>query len=116
MAESVGSSFCRVFGVCQHSCAKIFTNYTNLTKAGNVEQELRLQNRFLYISGFSSETKVLSSSLYKMDPCFFLSFLYSKWQFCFNVCSCHVPHFVGASGFENRKECTQKKGLGALIL
>ena len=29
---------------------------------------------FLYISGFSGETKVLSSSLYKMDLCFFRVF------------------------------------------
>ena len=32
------------------------SNYIDFTKTGNVEQELPLQNGFLYISGFSGET------------------------------------------------------------
>ena len=34
----------------------MYTNYIDFTKPGNVEQELSLQNGFLYISGFSGET------------------------------------------------------------
>ena len=33
------------------------SDYIDFTKSGNVEQELPLQNGFLYISGFSGETK-----------------------------------------------------------
>ena len=57
MAETVGSSFCRGLGfVNVHEHKYTYTNYIDFTKSGNVEQELPLQNGFLYISEFSGET------------------------------------------------------------
>ena len=137
MAETVGSSFCRGFGVCQHSNMQIilvlqvshFVEKNGGTLVSDLlaqrpllsemwNRSFPLQNGLLYISGFSGETKVLSRHITPLQ----------KWNFVFlracfvagshsaYVCSCQVPHFLEASGSYNPKSAPKKSGLGALIL
>ena len=58
-----------------------YTHYIDFTKSGNVEQELPLQNGFLYISKFSGETgrpRFFHIIPLQNGPCIFDGFLSSK--------------------------------------
>ena len=132
MADTVGSSFCRGFGACQHSNMQILQVSHFVEKNGGTlvsdllaqrpllsemwNRSFPLQNGLLYISGFSGETKVLSHHPSTKWTFVFLRACFLPGSHSAYMCSCQVPHFVEASGYYNPKSAPKKSGLGALIL
>ena len=97
MAETVGSSFCRGFGVCQHSNMQIililqvshFVEKNGGTLVSDLlaqrpllpdmwNRRFPLQNGFVHFRVFRGDQGSYTSPLYKMDLCIFEGLLSSR--------------------------------------
>ena len=134
MAETVGSSFCRGVGVCEHSNMQIILilqvlilqrkmvehlfptcllNARSCRKCGTGVSLYKID--FCTFQVFRGDQGQFTSPLYKMDLSIFEGLLCSRQPFCLCVLMPGSP-LCRASGSYNPKNAPKKSGLGALIL
>ena len=91
------------------------SDYIDFTKTGNVEQELPLQNGFLYISGFSGETgrpRFFHIIPLQNGPLYFWRFSFFQVAILLKCLLMPGSPLCRGQCFWKSKECTKKQGVG----